>query len=186
MPIKKKKVVKRIVFSFEDLTAKSAAVKKIKNRFEKLGVKVANVEVPDKMKRTLGVTYREVFVLFEDHQTVTFCIKKTGDIFQIKLNGKAIPIHDQDNQEAAIAEIAERVSAGSSTFLKKWQKKYANITVPAPKKQGTAVVKREQVLLQKKTDIKAARDELAAMVRDLTAKLESLRSENKALEREIG
>ena len=142
-----------LIFSFEDLTQKDKAVREITREFQKLGVVVVATDIPSATKRTAGITYREVNLSFADSQTVTFCVKKTGDIFQVKLNGRVLPMKEQGDQTKAIKEIADAMDKGRAAF----QKKLANAKVNIPK-GGTHVTTqtREKKQMDKITALKEA------------------------------
>ena len=94
-------------------------------------------------------------------QIVTFAVNKTGDIFQVKLNGKVLPIRNQDDQQKALKEIADAMDKGRTAF----QKRMALIKVQPPVSVRTAAPKMEKVLAERQTtldqEIEAAKAELA-------------------------
>ena len=87
-----------LLFGFDDLSVKDKAVKTIQRQFARLGASVVSVDIPTTIKRKAGQTYREVNLTFADSQTVTLAVKKTGDIFEVRLNNKAIPIKNLDDR----------------------------------------------------------------------------------------
>ena len=151
----------QLIFSFEDLTSKDKAVRQIQRTFTKLGVSVVQTDIPTTIKRRAGISYREVNLTFADGQMVTFAVKKTGDIFQVKLNGKVLPIRNQDDQQKALKEIADAMDKGRTAF----QKRMALIKVQPPVSVRTAAPKMEKVLAERQTtldqEIEAAKAELA-------------------------
>ncbi|AJK46247.1 hypothetical protein [Burkholderia plantarii] len=158
--------MKNLLFSFRDLSAKSTAAKQVVRYFTRAGATVVQQDIVSGLKRTSGVTYREMDLTFADSQRVTFRIKQTGDIFQVLLNGRVLPIKNQDDHVRAIAEIAQMMDAGRSRF----QKLLAAAKVRPPVGIRTAVPKMEQVLVEKRDALKAAiaevRMQIAAL--DLT------------------
>lgn len=117
-----------LIFSFEDLKQKDAAVREISREFNKLGDTIVATDIPDRIKRSAGISYREVNLSFADSQKVTFCVKQSGDIFQIKLNGKPMPIKEQGDQKKCIKEISDAMNTGRAAFQKKLQK--AKVDIP--------------------------------------------------------
>lgn len=144
--------MKNLLFSFENLSAKDTGVKKALQQFQRAGARVAQAEAMTGLKRSSGVTYRELHLTFTDSQRVVLRIKQTGDIFQVLLNGSALPIKNQDDHVAAVAEIAKTMDAGRLKF----QRKLAAIKVRPPAGIRTAAPRMEQVLIQKRDMLKEA------------------------------
>lgn len=142
------------LFTFEDLSSKDKAVRTLQRQFQRAGATVASTEINPTVKRTSGITYREILLTFADSQTVTFRVKRTGDIFQVLLNGKVTPIANQDDQTKAIEEVAKRMDAGRSSF----QKKLARAQIKVPTGMKTSAPKIEKVQAEK---IAALNDALA-------------------------
>jgi Asp-tRNA(Asn)/Glu-tRNA(Gln) amidotransferase A subunit family amidase len=78
--------MKNLLFSFEDLTVKDKAAKQAIRYFSRAGANVVQQDIPSALKRSSGVTYREMALTFADSQTVVLRIKQSGDIFQVLLN----------------------------------------------------------------------------------------------------
>ena len=166
--------MQNLLFSFEDLSSKDKALQTIKRAFSRMGANVVQVDIPTGVKRRAGISYKEINLVFADGQTVTFCVKKTGDIFQVKLNNKALPIRNQDEQQKALQEIADAMDKGRTAF----QKRLALIKVTPPKTIRTAAPKMEKVLAERKTQLQQA-------VEEAKSELEGIRSQIMALDAEI-
>lgn len=143
--------MKNLLFSFEDLSAKDKAAKQAARYFSRAGANVVQQDVPTAVKRSSGITYREMALTFADSQQVVLRIKQSGDIFQVLLNGKALPIKNQDDHVKAIAEIVQAMDAGRSRF----QKLLAAAQVRPPAGIRTAAPRMEQVLTEKRDALKA-------------------------------
>ncbi|MCY1302736.1 hypothetical protein D9M70_524130 [compost metagenome] len=104
------------------------------------------------MRRTSGVSYRELVLTFADSQSVTLRIKQTGDIYQVLLNGKVRPIQSQDDHAKAIAEVVKAMDAGRSSF----QQKLARAKAQLPPSIKTAAPRMEQVLTEKRDALREA------------------------------
>jgi hypothetical protein len=161
------------IFTFEDLATEKGAIKAldvITRIFTRAGIGV----IPDdalaasmtKVKRTSGVTYREITVNFIDSQKVVFRIKSPGDIYQVTVNGKLIPIRNQDDHKKAIAEIIAVMDKDRSRV----QKALLKTKVELPKTIRTAAPKMIEVLTQKRDGLKEA---IATVVEE-TNKLNAL------------
>lgn len=157
--------MKTLLFSFDNLTAKDLGVKKALQQFQRAGANVVQTDAAGSIKRTSGISYRELFLTFADSQRVVFRIKQTGDIFQVLLNGVVLPVKNQDDHAGAIAEIAKAMDAGRVKF----QRKLAAIKVKTPAGIRTAAPKMEQVLTQK-------RDSLKEAIADVRAEIDKVRA----------
>jgi len=161
--------MKNLLFSFEYLSSKDKAVRQAERYFSRAGANVVQQEVLTSVKRSSGISYREMALTFADSQQVTLRVKQSGDIFQVLLNGKVLPIKNQDDHAKAIAEIVQAMDKGRSRF----QKVLALAKVRAPAGIRTAAPKMMQTLSEKRDALKAAiaevRDETAAIRTKLSA-----------------
>ena len=155
--------MKNLLFTYEDLSVKDKATKQAGRYFSRAGATIVQQDVSTVAKRTSGVSYREMTLTFADSQQVVLRIKQSGDIFQVLLNGKLLPIKNQDDHAKAIAEIVQAMDAGRS----KYQKLLAAAKVKPPAGIRTAAPKMEQVLTEKRDSLKAAiadvREQIAAV-----------------------
>ena len=152
--------MKNLLFSFEDLSAKDKAAKQAARYFSRAGANVVQQDVPTAVKRSSGITYREMALTFADSQQVVLRIKQSGDIFQVLLNGKVLPIKNQDDHVKAIAEIVQAMDAGRSRF----QELLAAAQARPPAGIRTAAPKMEQVLTEKRDALKAAIAEVRSQI----------------------
>lgn len=159
--------MKSLLFSFADLSVKDKAAKEAMKYFSRAGANVVQQDVSTAVKRNAGVSYREMLLTFADSQKVVLRIKQTGDIFQVLLNNKLLPIKNQDDHVAAIAEIVKAMDSGRSKF----QKLLAAAKVRPPAGIRTAAPKMEQVLIGKRDALKAAIAEVRAEIAKYTGAL---------------
>lgn len=155
--------MKNMLFSFEDLSSKDKAAKQAVRYFSRAGANVVQQDIPATVRRSSGITYREMALTFADSQQVVMRIKQSGDIFQVLLNGKVQPIKNQDDHVKAIAEIVQAMDSGRSKF----QKALANAKVRPPVGIRTAAPKMEHALTEKRDALK----EVIASVRSQIAGL---------------
>jgi hypothetical protein len=155
--------MKSLLFTFEDLSVKDKAARQAARYFSRAGANVVQQDVLTGVRRTSGITYREMAFTFADSQQVTLRIKQSGDIFQVLLNGTPQPIKNQDDHVSAIAEIVQAMDAGRSRF----QKKLAAAQVRTPAGIRTAAPKMEKALAEKRDALRAAiadvREQVAAV-----------------------
>lgn len=166
-------MAKSLLFSFDDLSDKNKVVQKVKKQFEKLNLTVTAVDVPQQIKRTAGVSYREVSMTFADSQIVTLRVKKTGDIFAVLLNKKAIPIKNQDDQTKGLKEIADAVVKNQSAF----QRKLARIAIKVPTKGMRSTVSVVERQASKIEEMKSAIEEYRKKTEELRAKRDADKAE---------
>ncbi len=144
--------MKNLLFNFDKLGPADAGVKKAVQQFGRAGSRVAQAEAVAGIKRTSGISYRELSLTFADSQRVVLRIKQSGDIWQVLLNGAVVPVRNQDDHVAAVAEIAKAMDAGRQKF----QRRLAAIKVKPPAGIRTAAPKMEQVLTQRRDTLKEA------------------------------
>ena len=98
------------------------AVKAVTKEFAKHGITVVatGVEPP---RRTSGVSYREFFFSFSDNQSARFSVTRSGDVFEVKVNGRLLPIKNQEDHGKAILEVVNKLDSGR----KNWQRKMDKI-----------------------------------------------------------
>lgn len=164
---------KHLLFNFDEMTQKDSVIRDIQKEFRRLGTPVASVDIPNQIKRSAGISYREVHMTFEDSQQVTFRVKKPGDIFEVKLNGKTVAIRNQDNQKASLEEISKSLDKGRTAF----QRKLATQKVNLPR-VGTSSKRTEQVQAEQ---LSAIQEQIA----DRRKALEDLRTKDDALRAQI-
>lgn len=152
--------MKNLIFDFNKLASGDSAPKQAMRYFSRAGANVVQYDAPPVIKRSSGITYREMTLTFADSQQVVLRIKQSGDIFQVLLNGQMLPIKNQDNHVTAIAEIVQAMDAGRSRF----QEKLAAAQVRPPAGIRTAAPKMEQVLTEKRDALKAATAEVRSQI----------------------
>lgn len=151
---------KNLLFSFADMSVKDKASRQVIKYFTRAGTQVVDQDVSTQVKRTSGISYREMKLTFADSQTALFRIKQSGDIYQFILNGKLTPIKNQDDHIAAVGEIVHLMDAGRTKF----QAKLAKAMVKLPPAIKTAAPKMLQVLTEKRDGLKEAIAEVRAEI----------------------
>ncbi len=144
--------MKTLIFDFENPSGKDRAVKEVEKLFQREGCAVVTLSVDQATSRKAGVTYRNVNFTFADGQTVTLGVKSTGDVFEVKINGKPAPLRYQDDHAAAISEIAGKLDVGRSKF----QAMLAKIRIPLPPSIRTSRANMVVALTEKRDYLKAA------------------------------
>lgn len=140
------------VFSFEDMAAGDKASREVIQFFQRAKQVVVSQNIDSKIRRTSGQSYREMSFSFADNQTVVLRIKSTGDVFQVLLNGKILPIKHQDDQTKAIIEISNALDSNRT----KHQKKLASLAVKLPSGIKTAQPTQIARLTERRDQLKEA------------------------------
>ncbi|MBE2895264.1 defense against restriction DarA-related protein [Spirabiliibacterium falconis] len=141
-----------LLFDFDKLGDKSEkATKTTIATLKKNGIIINDVDSTS-AKRSSGITYKELGLTATDSQRVVLMIKKTGDIFKVKVNGKELPIKNQDDPKKALEEIAKKLDNGRLAF----QKKLAKAKVKLPPKMKSTVGGKEKLLAEKEKSLDEA------------------------------
>lgn len=145
--------MKNLLIDFQKLGSNPvAALKNAVAQFVRIGLAVSQSEASPALKKTSGIAYREAYFTMADSQKVTFRIKESGDIFQVLINDKLVPIKSQDDHKAAIEEIGKRLDASRAKF----QAVMAKAKTPLPPSIKTAVPKMVDALKAKLAGINEA------------------------------
>lgn len=149
-----------LLFTFEDMSSKDKAARQLMKYFARAGAPVVTQDVDTKVKRSSGISYREMTLTFADSQTVKFRVKQSGDIYEVMINNKLVPVKNQDHHVKAIEEIVAHLDAGRTKFQAKLAKAQAKI----PPSIKTAAPKLLQVLTEKRDHLKEAIAEVRAEI----------------------
>lgn len=155
--------MKNLLFTFADLSVKDKAAKAVIKYFTRAGANVVSQDVSTQVKRSSGISFREMTLTFADSQVLVLRIKEPGDIYQVTLNGKLVPLKNQDDHIKAVGEIVGMMDA---TRLK-FQQKLAKALVKLPPTIKTAAPKMMAVLTQKRDDLKSAIDDVRAEIESI-------------------
>lgn len=156
--------MKTILIDFELLaTNTERALRKVVALLQRAGLQVLKAESDGRNKRVASVSYREATLSFADSQKVTLRVKQTGDVYQVLINDKLVPIAAQDDQAAAVNEIVAKLDKGRDAFQKRLaamqMKPPEGIKTAAPKLKDTLTAQLAEVNAQ----IAAAEQELAQL-----------------------
>lgn len=154
--------MKSLLFDLDKMAAGGdKATAKAMQLFVRAGIEVVNSSVNQKLFRKNAISYRDVTFNFKDNQSVVFSVKQTGDIFQVALNGKLIPLKEQDDPAKSIAELVTKLNAGRVKF----QASLAKARMPVPQGMKSSKTKALEAL-------QAQGKELDDSIAETKAKLE--------------
>lgn len=152
-------------FKWDDLTDNDkTAPKKLITAFKRAGAEIASSWVEGKVKRENGVTYRQICFVFADSQQITLRVKQTGDIYQVRLNNRVLPLKNQDDTKKALGEIVKAVEANAN----KYQRTLSRRKIELPEGMQSTVKRKETLLADREAEldqrIQEAEEELAELV----------------------
>lgn len=108
--------------------------------FKKLAKDIfLSVGTESAQKTTAGIKNKDVPIQFKDGQTVTLGVKDTGDVYQVKINGRLVAIKEQDDDKKAIAEISAMLEKSRAAFQKAQAKQ--KVKLPAGIKTAAPTMK---------------------------------------------
>ena len=138
-----------------------AAAKRLKPLFVRAGLSPIGTETDGKVRRTAGITWRELVFTFADSQKLALRVKATGDVYEVLLNGKKVPVKEQDDPAKGVAELVRMLDTNRARF----QKRMAAMQMKPPEGIKTAAPKLKQALQTQIAEldqaIEAAKEELA-------------------------
>lgn len=154
----------KLLVDYEGLARNAAtAMKRITALFERAGLKVVDVASDGRTRRIAGVSFREVTFSFADSQALAMRVKATGDVYEVRLNGKPVPVSQQDDAAKAVAELVLMLDRSRARF----QRRLAALQMRPPEGAKTAAPKLREALTQQleqvNQEIEAATEELAAL-----------------------
>ena len=121
--------MKTIQFKFEAMgAANDKTLREITRRFDKAGTQVVSSDVAKTLTKRAGVAFRNVNFTFADGQCVAMAVKETGDVFEVRINGKVVPLREQDDHAGTIREIAALLDKRRAAF----QRALARVKTPLP------------------------------------------------------
>lgn len=116
-----------VTFDFDNFDEKGLqpAVK----QFESAGLPVVDIQASNRSRRMSGFATKSASFYFEDGQSITLRVKGDGDVFQVKLNSRVIPIQQVDSMKGAIQEMVRMASANAPAWKKAQRRKQQRVKV---------------------------------------------------------
>lgn len=105
-----------LTLNFARPSDKDPALKAFARKLGQAGAVVIAQSVGTATAKKAGLEYRTASLSFADSQTVDLLFKASGDVFEVRINGKAVPVTAQTDVGAAAKEIAGRLAAGRAKF----------------------------------------------------------------------
>ena len=118
-------------------------------------LRVVDVTATNMPKREDGFQIKAATFTFESGQKLAIKIKANGSIFQVRLNGKVVPVknsedlHVPKNFKAAVKEMAVFVKKNEAGYTKQKQKRLGKATGSGKKQKSVSVSVSKQLYLKK-------------------------------------
>ncbi|MFH1984768.1 MAG: hypothetical protein ABIL58_23250 [Pseudomonadota bacterium] len=162
---------------------------------KKHGMKVATVKAPNMPRREDGFSIKTAMINMESGQKLEIKIKANGSIYQVRLNGKVVPVKNSEDVEdprnlaKAIEEMAGYLRRNASAYEKQKARRAKRVTGDTGPAVSTTVAKQ---LEAKKADLESLQEaakeldeQLAAAKGALDTKKNELVALRAELDREI-
>lgn len=154
----------KLLIDYEGLATNAAhAMRRVVTLLTRAGAQVIETQSDGRTRRIAGISYREVVFTFADSQKLGLRIKATGDVYEVRINGKVQPVKSQDDFTKAVSELAQLLDKGRMRF----QKRLAAMQMKPPEGAKTAAPKLREVLTKQVAELDAqiadATEELAAL-----------------------
>lgn len=115
-------------------------LKPITDALSREGQKVAGVKATNMPKREVGFQIKSAMITLESGQKLEIKIKANGSIFQVRLNGKVVPVKNSEdidepaNLKKAVKEMAGYIQRNEAAYIKQRNRRLARQKVtPTPK-----------------------------------------------------
>lgn len=189
----------QVKINFNKMT--KAGMKSVIAKFEKKGMKVADVDAPNRAKRESGFLVKAAKLIFESGQILLVRVKADGTVFQVKLNARVLPMKYVDNMDKVIDEIIDHVRDNEAKYIKAKQKRLSKKKLNLGKQPKVSTSRKQKIeqaesrvaeltaeseSLQQSVDAgQGAIEGKTGQLEELAAKLETLQERGKDLETEL-
>jgi len=159
----------------------------VKEAFERAGVTVIDLEASNRSRRMSGFATKSATFYFEDGQTITLRIKGDGDVFQVKLNSRVVPIRNVHSMKEAVGEMARYLQANAPAWKKAQRRKQqrAKVDEKDMKAKPLPRAKKIEALEADVAELDSSLSDLASEKDDLTKQLDERQQTIQTLEQQI-
>lgn len=162
-----------------------AGLKPVLKKFETAGLPIEDVEATNKAKRESGFLMKTATLIFASGQKLAVKIKAGGGVFQVKLNGKVIPIKSVDDIAKAVDEVVTYVKANEPAFTKQKEKKAGVVNVPKLKAVNTSTAAQIETISATVEQLKSTNENIVAETTAQAGQGEALSSQLVGLETQL-
>jgi vacuolar-type H+-ATPase subunit I/STV1 len=167
-----------------------AGLKDILKQFGKADLPVEKVDATNKAKREMGFLVKSATFNFESGQKLLLKAKAGGSIFQVRLNGKVIPIKNADDLEKGVKEVVQYVKKNEVTYLKQRAKRIEalqKVKIKLPKnKTGSVSIERQIESYNSSLDqLKISNDAIGGQIEEANNVAINYQSKIEALNKEL-
>ncbi|MDX5979552.1 hypothetical protein SIL78_18555 [Halomonas alkaliphila] len=174
-----------VTFDFNNFDADGLA--SVKREFEKAGLTVTDIEANNRSRRMSGFATKMARFFFQDGQSITLRIKGDGDVFQVQLNSRIIPIQQVDNMKGAIEEMARMATSNAPAWKKAQRRKQQRAKVNTDDLKARSLPRGKQIeaLESEVSELRATRAELESENAALNKAMEERRTTLQTLEQQV-
>lgn len=162
-----------------------AGLKQVLKKFETEGLPVDDVEATNKSKRESGFLLKTATIIFSSGQKLMIRAKAGGGVFQVKLNGKVMPIKHAEDVPKSLDEVIGYVKKNEPAFLKQKEKKAGVVKVPKLKAVNTSVAAQIETISATVEQIKGTNENIRTETANLTDQTTSLNSQITTVEQQL-
>ena len=162
-----------VTFDFDNFTEKGS-LKPLLTALKRAKMDITDITAPNRARRRSGELVKEAIMHFASGQKLALAIKGDGDVFQVKLNNKPIPIKNVDNMTKAVKEMVRIVESEKPAFLKREEAKRKRMAEKAMAAEDGGETLAE------------ARQSTRSKIDSRTAELADIRQQIKAADERIG
>jgi chromosome segregation ATPase len=174
----------QVALDFEKIT--KSGLMPLTKKFARWKVEVADIEATNKPKRESGMQIKSAMLKISTGQKLEIKVKNTGTIFQIKLNGKVLPIKHVDNMDKAVIEIVDYIQENEKSYLKSQERRVAKLAA-GEKKPSVRTTRAEQIdnYTAKVAELQAENENLVKQAADATSESEMIKNKLSELVAEL-
>lgn len=162
-----------------------AGLKPVLKKFETAGLPIEDVEATNKARRESGFLMKTAVLIFASGQKLAVKMKAGGSVFQVKLNGKALPIKAVDDVAQAVDEVIAYVKANEPAFTKQKEKKAGVVNIPKLKAVNTSTAAQIETISTTVEQLKSTNENIMAETTAQAGQVTTLQSQLATLETQL-
>lgn len=120
-----------------------SGLKEFSAAFKRNKLEVIEIVASNKATTKDGLKTKKAQFVFGDEQAITLFFTENGDLSQVKLNTKFIPLEHQETLNATCKEIALKVKANEARFAKLLEKKAVAVIDTSSVKTGVKTLRNQ-------------------------------------------
>lgn len=174
----------QVALNFDKMT--KAGLMPLAKKFQRWKLEVEDIEATNKPKRESGMQVKSALFIFKTGQKLEVKVKNDGTVFQVKLNGKVLPIKHVDDMDKAIIEIVDYVQDNEKAYLKAQERRATKLAI-AEKKPAVKTTRAEQIdnYTARVAELQGEKENLSKQASDSTNELNTIKNQLADLQAEL-